>query len=422
MKGQVKPTVFLNIDMVFIINLEKRKDRKLQIIQQMKQQNIQNYTFFKAFCPNFEEVKNWNPKYLADSTNQSPNYKIGCLGCLMSHLGVMKISLHMGYKRILILEDDTIFCDNISKLSEYVKQINNTYDMLYLNGSHLRDTTQVSQNIVRVCGTHTTGSYVITEPVMRYIIDNINHYPKEVDVFLAEQIQPRFNCFCVTPHLTTQDDGFSDIQNTNVTYKLTEPCIRRYQYTQEWFINSEIKSALLTHIRQKDKHRVLEIGCFEGLSACFFSDTILAHSESSLDCVDPFYITGTKEGITSENITSETESRFKDNIAKSTNSRKISFFKMTSDEFFSGLDDSVTYDFIYIDGCHEPDFIRNDINNSFRVIVEGGVIWMDDYGGGSPPGTVREVIDTELEKKRKQYEFEIIHKNYQLAIRVIKKL
>ena len=32
------------------------------------------------------------------------------------------------------------------------------------------------------------------------------------------------------------------------------------------------------------------------------------------------------------------------------------------------------------------------------------------------------VIDTELEKKRKQYEFEIIHKNYQLAIRVIKKL
>ncbi len=59
---------------------------------------------------------------------------------------------------------------------------------------------------------------------------------------------------------------------------------------------------------------MLEIGCFEGLSACAFSDNILEHTESTLDCVDPFILSGTNSEISSQCITLETEKKFKLNF------------------------------------------------------------------------------------------------------------
>ena len=67
--------------------------------------------------------------------------------------------------------------------------------MLYLSGSHLGNTNKISENIIKVNGTYTTGSYLITNNAMNYFVNNIKNYNKEVDVFLAENIQPYFNCF-----------------------------------------------------------------------------------------------------------------------------------------------------------------------------------------------------------------------------------
>jgi len=36
-----------------------------------------------------------------------------------------------------------------------------------------------------------------------------------------------------------------------------------------------------------------------------------------------------------------------------------------------------TFNVVYIDGCHEPDFIKRDMERSFH-----GIMWMDDYHGG----------------------------------------
>ena len=94
--------------------------------------------------------------------------------------------------------------------------------MLYLSGSHLGNTNKISENIIKVNGTYTTGSYLITNNAMNYFVNNIKNYNKEVDVFLAENIQPYFNCFCIIPHLTTQLEGFSDIQNKYVNYELND--------------------------------------------------------------------------------------------------------------------------------------------------------------------------------------------------------
>jgi len=215
------------IDKIFIINLETRPDRKEQIINEMNKHNISTneYEIFNAIRPSIQDVNIWNTRYCEHvrkdvNPRNFTGYCQGCLGCLQSHVEVCKLALTRGYKNILILEDDTEFIDNFNKLEEYSKQISYNYDMLYLAGSHLGQIAMQGNNIAKIVGTHTTGSYCIKENAMKYLIDNINGYLKEIDVFYAEEIQTRFNCYTVIPHITKQRDGYSDIQQNNVKYSL----------------------------------------------------------------------------------------------------------------------------------------------------------------------------------------------------------
>jgi hypothetical protein len=151
------------------------------------------------------------------------------------------------------------------------------------------------------------------------------------------------------------------------------------------------------------------------------------HERSSLDCVDPFYPSGSVSGITSKYVSKTTEENFHSNILKSKNFKKITAHKMTSDDYFFYSNHNLfqhkiskkTYDFIYIDGCHEPEFLTKDIENSWKVLSKSGVMWMDDYGfPHAEKGKIKYHIDEVLDKYKT--EFEVLHQGYQLAIKKIK--
>jgi GR25 family glycosyltransferase involved in LPS biosynthesis len=230
----------MNINKIFIINLESRPDRKLQILDEMKKQNISEntYEFFKAIRPTPEEVLEWNPKYCEYNKiyihpDKFDGYTQGCLGCLKSHVEICRIALERGYENILILEDDTEFVNSIDNLIKYSKKINNSYDMLYLAGRYINKNPikQSVSNMTHIINSNTistiksnniltTGSYCIKKPAMEYLINNINNYSKEIDVFYVEKIQQIFECYLCIPNITKQRNGYSDIQHTNVNYKL----------------------------------------------------------------------------------------------------------------------------------------------------------------------------------------------------------
>jgi len=220
----------MNIDKIFVINLEHRIDRKKQIVEELEKQNITNYEIFKAIRPSNDDVTLWNNRYCYHvrdprnfpTLNKFMLYQIGCLGCLLSHVQVCKLALERNYKNILILEDDTQFVHSIETLYKYCEQINNEYDMLYLCGSHTNLGEKVSENILKSKRTLTTGSYLITENAMKYLVNNVQSYLKEIDVFYGDEIQTRFKCYCVTPHITKQRDGYSDIQQGNVSYNFKQ--------------------------------------------------------------------------------------------------------------------------------------------------------------------------------------------------------
>jgi len=181
------------------------------------------------------------------------------------------------------------------------------------------------------------------------------------------------------------------------------------RYTKTWFLSSEIKNKVLGFTDRTRKNTVLEIGCYEGLSSVFFAEYMLDNPESTLTCVDPFMSIETNDhGYLLKN---GEEANFDHNIQICKNADKITVRKITSDAFFEM--NSKTFNFIYIDGCHEPEFIQRDMENAFQVLDENGIMWMDDYLIGD--GQVKKIMDNFLERYADKYV--LIHSGYQLAIK-----
>lgn len=185
--------------------------------------------------------------------------------------------------------------------------------------------------------------------------------------------------------------------------------MNNYKYTRPWFLGSELNNKLLNFVDPHAKNVILEIGCYEGLSSVFFADNVLDNPDSTLTCVDPFLNT---ENDHKQYLSNNEEHNFDYNIANCKNSNKIAVHKITSDAFFET--NHQTFTFIYIDGCHECDFIKRDMENSFKHLEKNGIMWMDDYGGGVG-GQIKKTMDAFLQKYEGEYE--LLHSGYQLAIR-----
>jgi predicted O-methyltransferase YrrM len=189
----------------------------------------------------------------------------------------------------------------------------------------------------------------------------------------------------------------------------------KYKYSQTWFIDSDIHKGLDGFVAKTAENRILEIGCFEGLSSVFFADNFIDHPNSRLTCVDPFLTISDNDH--QHFLLEEQEQNFDYNLSICNNSDKVRIHKVTSDAFFENIScDQTTYNIIYIDGCHESEVLTRDMENSFRMLEPGGIMWMDDYEGGDRI-RIKGIIDAFCEKYKERCE--TIHRSYQLAIKKI---
>jgi hypothetical protein len=183
-----------------------------------------------------------------------------------------------------------------------------------------------------------------------------------------------------------------------------------YKYTKTWFTHCELRYQLVNFLDKTKENNILEIGCFEGLSSVFFADNFINNPKSSLTCVDPFLYIDNNDHC--QLLQNGEELNFDYNISNCKNTDKIIIHKTTSDNFFEN--NNKTYNFIYIDGCREPEFVKRDMENSFKFLEKNGTMWINDYEGGKCESNKR-IIDNFLEKYIGQYI--VIHKGYQHAIR-----
>lgn len=180
-----------------------------------------------------------------------------------------------------------------------------------------------------------------------------------------------------------------------------------YNFTNNWFNTSELRHLMGHYLHSNNTNKILEIGCYEGASACFLSDIMLNNSESELTCVDPFDVSDNNTLLTNN-----TKTVFYDNIKESKNYNKITVNEMYSNDFF--LVNTKKYSFIYVDGSQGLEDVRNDFLNALKFIENNGIIWMNNYLSGDENNHhIKEVIDSVYETNKNK--LSIVHTGYQIA-------
>ena len=198
---------YKDIQNALFINLESRKDREIEVINEFKKLDI--------------------PIHRMNAT-QLKNKRVACS---MSHLKCLQTAKNNNWDHILIVEDDiqflnpTIFIENLNHfLSSEIK-----WDVLLFAGNNVPPYTKYGDFCVKVSKCQTTTGYLVLSHYYDTLINNIkegislliktpnDHFFYAIDKYWLS-LQEKDNWFLITPLTVTQREGFSDIENKNTNY------------------------------------------------------------------------------------------------------------------------------------------------------------------------------------------------------------
>jgi predicted O-methyltransferase YrrM len=165
------------------------------------------------------------------------------------------------------------------------------------------------------------------------------------------------------------------------------PSTARYDFTSDWFTHVEPTWRVLT--RELKPRAILEIGSFEGRSACWMIDTLphLVNAGVDLVCIDrwgPGRVE--RPGSQTPSAMDLVEQRFDRNIAAAVNSaaHPVTVRKLKGPSIV-GLAKLVSegrqgaFDMVYVDGGHSAPDVLADAVLAFRLLRVGGLMIFDDY-------------------------------------------
>ena len=139
------------------------------------------------------------------------------------------------------------------------------------------------------------------------------------------------------------------------------------RYTQDWFSHHETHWLQhFGHLAGRPGLQAVEVGSYEGRSACWIVRHLLTGEGSRLACIDPFQ---EYEGQ---------ERNFEHNIRVAGCADKIVKLRGRSQQVLPFLPEE-SIDFVYIDGSHLIMDVLQDAALCWQLLRPGGVLVFDDY-------------------------------------------
>jgi predicted O-methyltransferase YrrM len=163
----------------------------------------------------------------------------------------------------------------------------------------------------------------------------------------------------------------------------------------------------------------LEVGSFEGRSACWLLQNILTHESSRMTCIDLFAQERSQGAYDTTGLDSSmmsTEDRFDYNIRQAGAFDRVEKLKGHSHEVLRSLP-RASYDFIYIDGSHVGKDVLEDAVVAWPLLKAGGVLTFDDYLWRDEPDPLR-CPQIGIDAFLRVYEghYRVLHKGYQVTL------
>ncbi len=197
-------------------------------------------------------------------------------------------------------------------------------------------------------------------------------------------------------------------------------------FTGDWFSgNIPVWEKTLAHFKGKPDLHFLEIGSYEGRSACWLLTSVLTHETCRLTCIDIFHLCDESVEISTRlklpmSKGEDCEKRFDHNIRALRAEHKVTKLKGRSDELLYTLPLS-SFDCIYIDGSHTSKAVLTDAVLSWGLLKKNGILIFDDYGWDcfpeAPLKNPRIALDAFLEIFAGNYE--LIERGWQVIVRKV---
>jgi FkbM family methyltransferase len=153
--------------------------------------------------------------------------------------------------------------------------------------------------------------------------------------------------------------------SSQIPIVIPEKIVRTYKDVNGWFGFEKFYANNVTRFL-KDHMNIVEIGVFDGKSVCFLADFIKKNQlKINFYAVDHW-------------IQDEEYNRFIQNLKDCDIYEFVNPVRLTSEKASQTFEDNF-FDFIFIDGLHDYDSVKNDINYWFPKLKPGGIIGGDDY-------------------------------------------
>jgi len=206
-------------DKIYCINLDRREDRWIEnCLPQFKTLGMEVERF--SACDGKVEVNlGYGVVYNAE------------LAGTISHLKAIKKAKEDGVEKLLLLEDDVVFDNNVNEIfTEHIKNTPKEWDILFFGGNHVGGMNSVAGGVVKLNGSYAIHACGIKNTAFDIMILHLERSIDKVmdsrvrltpsvaaDYFLA-QLHRSLGVYCFIPHLAWQKDGHSDIQGAYMDY------------------------------------------------------------------------------------------------------------------------------------------------------------------------------------------------------------
>ncbi len=151
-----------------------------------------------------------------------------------------------------------------------------------------------------------------------------------------------------------------------------------YEFSNTWFTvhEPEWQSLLVPWARGRGAINALEIGSYEGASACWLLTHVLDDPASRLTCIDPWLPRADKQSWDAD--MDAVFARFQHNINCTGKAASVTAQRGDSVRILPELP-AASFDLIYIDGDHSEAAVYRDTREALRLLRPGGMLLWDDY-------------------------------------------
>ena len=192
------------INQIVYINMDNRTDRNSTLLQEFKRVGFPD---------------NKITRFSASSYHDCPNS-----GCLLSHANVLEMAYNMNLQNVLVLEDDFIFIDDISKIHADITaffELDISWDVLMFTTCAAVVSENTNSLISKISSSGNGAGYLVNRPMMLELstlfkanVENLfltkQHWVYQNDI-LWKTIMPTSQWYMFNHYLGYQKEGYSDL-------------------------------------------------------------------------------------------------------------------------------------------------------------------------------------------------------------------